>query len=50
MAGELSFFELGGVIEDIDLSGDDEQAARFGRVRLCQDDQGSKFGLHQPPR
>ena len=23
--------------------------ARFGRFRLCRDDQGSSFGLHQPP-
>src|SRR4051794_24478744 len=41
--------ELGGVVEDVDLSGDEESAARFGRFHLCQDDQGSKFGLHQPP-
>jgi hypothetical protein len=24
--------------------------ARFGQFALCKDDQGSSFGLHQPPR
>ena len=42
--------ELGGQIEEIDLEGDDEEStARFGRFKLCRDDQGSAFGLHQPP-
>jgi predicted enzyme related to lactoylglutathione lyase len=41
--------ELGGRIEEIDVEGDDDSAARFGRFRLCRDDQGSPFGLHQPP-
>jgi uncharacterized protein len=41
--------ELGGVVEDVDISGSEEQAARFGHFRLCRDDQDSKFGLHQPP-
>lgn len=42
MAG-FSFFELG--VEDAE-----ESVVRFGRFRLCRDDQGSPFGLHQPPR
>ena len=41
--------ELGGSVDDIDVEGDDESRARFGRFRLCKDDQGSTFGLHQPP-
>ncbi|MGH2993741.1 MAG: VOC family protein [Solirubrobacterales bacterium] len=42
--------ELGGEIEEIDVEGDDEASiARFGRFKLCRDDQGSPFGLHQPP-
>ena len=41
--------ELGGVIEEMDVGGDQESAARFGRFKLCRDDQGSPFGLHQPP-
>lgn len=28
---------------------DEESVARFGRFGLCRDDQGSAFGLHQPP-
>jgi uncharacterized protein len=42
--------ELGGEIVDMDVGGEDEDtAARFGRFKLCKDDQGSPFGLHQPP-
>lgn len=41
--------ELGGEVDDIDVEGDEETVARFGRFRLCRDDQGSPFGLHQPP-
>jgi uncharacterized protein len=42
--------ELGGEIEEMDVEGDDEDSiARFGRFKLCRDDQGSSFGLHQPP-
>jgi uncharacterized protein len=37
---------MGGEIVDFD-AGDDE--ARFGRFKFCKDDQGSSFGLHQPP-
>jgi uncharacterized protein len=29
--------------------GDGEEVARFGRFALCRDDQGSTFGLHEPP-
>ncbi|MEN8651275.1 VOC family protein [Streptomyces sp. 21So2-11] len=41
--------ELGGTVDDIDLGGDEASVARFGRFQLCHDDQGSPFGLHQPP-
>jgi predicted enzyme related to lactoylglutathione lyase len=42
--------ELGGSIVEMDLGGDDEDSeARFGRFKICRDDQGSSFGLHQPP-
>jgi uncharacterized protein len=41
--------ELGGVVEDMDVEGEEESVARFGRFKLCRDDQGSPFGLHQPP-
>lgn len=42
---------LGGELSN-DLGSDDdpEAVARFGRFALCTDDQGSAFGLHQPPR
>ena len=55
MNGELSLFELGvrelgGEVGD-DLEGDDpDTVARFGRFVFCKDDQGSSFGLHEPPR
>ncbi|NJQ07540.1 VOC family protein [Streptomyces lonarensis] len=45
----VSVRELGGVVEEMDIDGDAEQQARYGRFRLCRDDQGSPFGLHQPP-
>ncbi len=41
--------ELGGEVDDMDVEGDEDQVARFGRFKLCRDDQGSPFGLHQPP-
>jgi uncharacterized protein len=41
--------ELGGEVEDMDIEVDEESTARFGRFKLCRDDQGSRFGLHQPP-
>lgn len=40
---------LGGTIEEMDVEGDAEAIAEFGRFKLCRDDQGSRFGLHQPP-
>ena len=43
--------ELGGTVEDLGEEGEEDaaSAARFGRFKLCRDDQGSHFGLHQPP-
>ncbi|MGH3569926.1 MAG: VOC family protein [Pseudonocardia sp.] len=44
--------ELGGTIETLEGEEDHEDrtsTAKFGRFRLCRDDQGSSFGLHQPP-
>ena len=41
--------ELGGVVEDMDVEGDEDSTARWGRFKLCRDNQGSPFGLHQPP-
>jgi predicted enzyme related to lactoylglutathione lyase len=41
--------DLGGTVEDMDVAGSDESIERFGRFKLCRDDQGSPFGLHQPP-
>jgi predicted enzyme related to lactoylglutathione lyase len=42
--------ELGGEIDDMDVGGDEDSLARFGRFKLCRDDQGSPFGLHEPPK
>jgi uncharacterized protein len=42
--------ELGGTIDELDVGGDEETVARFGHFRICRDDQGSPFGLHQRPR
>lgn len=41
--------ELGGDVEEIDVEGDADSTATFGRFKLCRDDQGSPFGLHQAP-
>jgi uncharacterized protein len=41
--------QLGGEVEAMNVEGDEESIARFGRFKLCRDDQGSPFGLHQPP-
>jgi predicted enzyme related to lactoylglutathione lyase len=41
--------QLGGAVDDIDVEGDADSIARFGRFKMCRDDQGSPFGLHQPP-
>jgi uncharacterized protein len=43
--------ELGGSVE-VMHEGEEETAAsiaRYGRFKWCRDDQGSAFGLHQPP-
>ncbi|WP_028279512.1 VOC family protein [Arthrobacter sp. H5] len=40
---------LGGTVEDMDVDGGEESVAKFGRFKICRDDQGSPFGLHQPP-
>ncbi|HEV3376780.1 MAG TPA: VOC family protein [Thermoleophilaceae bacterium] len=42
--------ELGGEIDEVDVEGDEDSIARFGRFKLCRDDQGSPFGLHEAPR
>ena len=42
--------ELGGEVEEMDVEGDPDAQARFGRFKLCRDDQGSPFGLHEAPR
>ena len=42
--------ELGGEVGDMDVEGDADSPARFGRFKRCLDDHGSRFGLHQPPR
>ncbi|MER7660227.1 MULTISPECIES: VOC family protein [unclassified Streptomyces] len=42
--------ELGGSVDDFDVGGDEETVARFGRFTFCRDDQGSPFGLHEPPK
>jgi predicted enzyme related to lactoylglutathione lyase len=41
--------ELGGEVDGADVEGDEESIAKFGRFKLCRDDQGSPFGIHQPP-
>jgi uncharacterized protein len=40
---------LGGEVVEMDVEGDDASIERFGRFKICRDDQGSSFGLHQPP-
>lgn len=41
--------ELGGTVDEMDVEGDEASQARSGRFKLCTDDQGSPFGLHQRP-
>ena len=41
--------ELGGKVDPMDLDGSEESVALYGRFVMCRDDQGSAFGLHQPP-
>ena len=40
---------LGGVVEEMDVEGDQDAVTKFGRFKLCRDDQGSPFGIHQRP-
>lgn len=42
--------ELGGTVDDVDVDGDQDSVKQFGHFKLCHDDQGSPFGLHQPPK
>ncbi|MGW6455767.1 VOC family protein [Streptomyces sp. NPDC055078] len=42
--------ELGGSVDDLDFGESEETLARFGRFMFCHDDQGSPFGLHEPPQ
>ena len=42
--------ELGGAVGDYVSSDDPDTIARVGRFVTCTDDQGSSFGLHEPPR
>jgi uncharacterized protein len=30
-------------------TGEEDSEAKFGRFALCKDDQGSSFGLREPP-
>jgi uncharacterized protein len=41
---------LGGEAERHEGSSGEETVAEFGRFAMCRDDQGSPFGLHEPPR
>jgi uncharacterized protein len=41
--------ELGGEAETLEGETDDPPETEWGRFALCRDDQGSTFGLHQPP-
>ena len=41
--------QLGGKVEQMDGIEDEKSDALFGRFQICRDDQGSPFGLHQPP-
>ena len=48
-AATAKVVELGGEVLEMDVEGDADSQARFGRFKLCVDDQGSPFGLHQRP-
>jgi uncharacterized protein len=41
---------MGGEVDGYASSEDPDTVSRFGRFVLCSDDQGSSFGLHEPPR
>jgi predicted enzyme related to lactoylglutathione lyase len=40
---------LGGEADELDADAGDVKQRTFGRFALCRDDQGSGFGIHQPP-
>jgi uncharacterized protein len=40
----------GGHAEALESRADETREGSFGRFAFCRDDQGSPFGLHQPPR
>jgi uncharacterized protein len=42
--------QLGGEFGDDVGASNPDTISRFGRFALCKDDQGSGFGLHQPPQ
>ena len=42
--------QLGGEIVPFDSGGDADTEKKFGRFKFCKDDQGSHFGLHEPPQ
>lgn len=46
---EAKIKELGGEVLDVNVEGDEESVAAFGSFRMCKDDQGSPFGIHQKP-
>lgn len=41
--------DLGGSVDETDLGESESTVAEYGRFKLCRDDQGSTFGLHEPP-
>ena len=41
--------ELGGTVEAMDVEGDADATARYGRFMLCRDNQGSPCGLYERP-
>ena len=41
--------ELGGMVEETNVEGDEESVAGGDGSSSAGDDQGSPFGLHQPP-
>jgi hypothetical protein len=41
--------DLGGSVDETDLGESESTVAEYGRFKLCRDDQGSAFGLHEPP-
>jgi predicted enzyme related to lactoylglutathione lyase/ketosteroid isomerase-like protein len=48
-AALLRVVELGGGVDVDDHDEAADSVTRFGRFALCRDDQGSSFGLHEPP-